>query len=241
MKPVKRGISTLHKNLYVRLFSIALLLGIASAPAEQVRASIATQHLSSAPDPHLLEEALNAISCAQSAGYGAQAQNLTLIDYRIPSTQKRLWVINIATGQVIYHEHVAHGRNSGENYARHFSNTEGSNQSSLGLYLTQETYVGGNGYSLRLNGLEPGINDMARKRAIVMHGAPYVNPDMAARQGRLGRSLGCPALRGVVAGPIINTIKQGNFLYAYYPDSAWLRQSRFAQCKAKARLQSAQR
>ena len=194
-----------------------------------------------APDPALLQEALRAISCAQASGYGTRAQSLTLIDYRIPSTQKRLWVIEIATGHILYHEHVAHGRNSGENYARHFSNAEGSNQSSLGLYLTEETYVGGNGYSLRLNGLEPGINDQARKRAIVMHGAPYVNPDMAERQGRLGRSLGCPALRGVIAGPIINKIKQGNFLYAYYPDEKWLRQSRFAQCKAKAPLQSAAR
>ena len=182
-----------------------------------------------------------AVSCAQSSGYGTAAQSLTLIDYRIPSTQKRLWVIDLASGRILYHEHVAHGRNSGENYATHFSNAEGSNQSSLGLYLTQETYVGGNGYSLRLNGLEPGINDMARKRAIVMHGAPYVNPDMALRQGRLGRSLGCPALRGIVAGPIINQIKGGNFLYAYYPDEKWLNQSRFLKCKAKAHLQSAQR
>jgi len=217
-----------------------MLITLVSAPLLQAHASISPD-LSGRPDPLLLEEAMAAMSCAQASGFGAQAQSLTLIDYRIPSTQKRLWVIDLVSGRVIYHEHVAHGRNSGENYARHFSNTEGSNQSSLGLYLTQETYVGGNGYSLRLNGLEPGINDMARKRAIVMHGAPYVNPDMASRQGRLGRSLGCPALRGIVAGPIINKIKQGNFLYAYYPDEKWLRQSRFINCKATERQQSVQR
>ena len=101
-----------------------------------------------------------------------------------------------------------------------------------GLFATAETYVGGNGYSLRMDGLEPGINDQARARAIVMHGAPYVDPAMALRQGRLGRSFGCPALRPVVANAVIDTLKQGQLIFAYYPDRQWLANSRFFRCGA---------
>ncbi len=186
------------------------------------------------PDAALLAEAKAAVACAQASGQGTHAETLTLIDYRRPSTDRRLWVIDLATDKVRFYEYVAHGRNSGENFATNFSNINGSNQSSLGLYVTQETYQGGNGYSLRLNGLEPGFNDKARERAIVVHGAPYVNPDAAKSMGRLGRSLGCPALRGAVAGPLIDTIKSGNFLYAYYPQPAWLRSSALRQCAQTA-------
>ncbi len=215
-----------HRTLFARMSVLPLVyLALTGAGTTQMSPIAGNR-----PDPALLAEAKAAVACAQASGHGAQAETLTLIDYRRPSTDRRLWVIELATDKVRYFEHVAHGRNSGENFATRFSNVNGSNQSSLGLYVTQETYQGGNGYSLRLNGLEPGINDKARERAIVMHGAPYVNPDAAKSMGRLGRSLGCPALRGAVAGPVINTIKDGNFLYAYYPQPEWLRTSTIRQC-----------
>ncbi len=138
----------------------------------------------------------------------------------------RLWVIDLAARKVLFEELVAHGRETGANFAERFSNDEGSLQSSVGVFLTADTYVGENGYSLRLDGLEPGFNDHARARAIVMHGAPYVRPGMEA-QGRLGRSWGCPALPLSSARQVIDTIKEGTLVVAYYPDAAWLQQSRF--------------
>jgi hypothetical protein len=159
-----------------------------------------------------------------------------VIDYAQPSTEQRLWVFEFKPLRLLHHEHVAHGRGSGENFAQRFSNVEGSHQSSLGLFRTAETYQGGNGYSLRMDGLEPGINDRARSRAIVMHGAPYVNPEMAQRQGRLGRSFGCPAVRREVAQDVIDSLKQGQLLFAYYPDANWLSQSAFLSCPGSATL-----
>ena len=115
----------------------------------------------------------------------------------------------------------------GDNFATRFSNLEGSHQTSLGLFRTADTYVGSNGYSLRLDGLEAGVNDRARERAIVMHGAPYVSDANIRALGRLGRSHGCPALRPAVARRLIDTIKDGSLVFAYYPDQQWLNGSRF--------------
>ncbi len=140
---------------------------------------------------------------------------LTLIDFTKPSTEQRLWVIDMAERRVIFHTWVAHGQGSGDNYATQFSNRNGSHQSSLGLYLTGDTYNGGNGYSLLLDGLEPGVNDHARERAIVVHGAAYANPSVIASAGRLGRSWGCPALPPDVTRPVIDAIKEGSVLYIY--------------------------
>src|ERR671919_1553653 len=111
--------------------------------------------------------------------------------------------------------------------ATRISDTPESHQSSIGLFVTRDTYVGSNGYSLRLDGLEPGFNARARERAIVMHGAPYVTERIAARQGRLGRSWGCPALREAVARDVIDTVRGGGVIFSYYPDQAWLNSSRF--------------
>ena len=177
-------------------------------------------------DPALLATGLRAASCVQATIPVAQSQLLTIIDYSKPSTIPRLWVIDRATGRVLFTELVAHGRGSGENLATRFSNEDGSLQSSLGMFLTGDTYVGSNGYSLRLRGLEPGFNDHAWDRAIVMHGAAYVRSGMEA-QGRLGRSWGCPALSLSSARTVIDTIKGGSLIFAYYPDSQWLQQSRF--------------
>ena len=180
--------------------------------------------------PQVLNLALNAVNCGVERGDIAAPPTLTVIDYSKPSVEPRLWVFDMTRGELLFNELVAHGRNTGENMSVHFSDAMNSHQSSLGLFVTDETYVGSNGYSLRLNGLEPGFNGHARERAIVMHGAPYVNAALASTQGRIGRSWGCPALREAVARDVIDTIRGGGVVFSYYPDSDWLRSSRFLNC-----------
>jgi hypothetical protein len=174
--------------------------------------------------------ALGAVRCAVSAHDIAPPPTLTVIDYSLPSTEPRLWVFDLRTGQVRFRELVAHGKGTGENLAQHFSDDMNSHQSSLGLFVTRDTYIGNNGYSLRLDGLEPGFNGRAHERAIVMHGAPYVDASLAATQGRIGRSWGCPALREAVARQVIDFVRDGGVIFSYYPDEAWLKQSRFLNC-----------
>ena len=144
---------------------------------------------------------------------------LTLIDFTKPSNEERLLVLDMVEGKLLFHSLVAHGRNSGDLYATRFSNRPESHQSSLGLYLTEGTYTGKNGYSLRLNGLEKGINDNALARAIVIHGAAYADPSVCRGGRRLGRSWGCPALPPALNRPIIDTIKGGSVLYIYGENS----------------------
>jgi hypothetical protein len=175
----------------------------------------------------VLDLALSAVSCAVQAVDVKRPSLLTIIDYSLPSTQTRLWVLDLATGRPLHRELVAHGRGTGDDRATRFSNEPGSHQSSLGLFLTGEVYTGSNGYSLRLDGLEPGINDRARERAIVMHGAPYVSPTVIRAMGRLGRSWGCPALRAGVARRVIDLIKGGSLVFVYYPDERWQQTSPF--------------
>ena len=150
---------------------------------------------------------------------------LTLIDFNLPSTEKRMYVLDMAKKEVLFVSYVSHGRNSGENYATSFSNRNGSHQSSLGFYRTAGTYQGGNGYSLLLDGLEKGINDQARPRAIVIHGADYCSEAVIRSSGRLGRSFGCPALPKELAKPIINTIKGGSLLFIYANQTDYLAMS----------------
>lgn len=152
---------------------------------------------------------------------------LTVIDFTKPSNKERMCVIDMDNNKVLHSTVVAHGKNSGELYATSFSNVNGSNKSSLGFYVTSETYQGGNGYSLRLDGLEKGINDRARERAIVIHGAAYANKSVAANGRRLGRSLGCPALPVNVNKPIINTIKDGSVLFIYAENTDYSKNSEF--------------
>ncbi len=141
---------------------------------------------------------------------------LTIIDFTLSSTEKRMWVIDMRTNEVIFQTVVSHGRNSGMEYANDFSNRPESYKSSLGFYKTAETYMGKHGLSLRLDGLESGINDNARRRDIVIHGADYANENVADAQGRLGRSLGCPALPLNVSKSIINFIKEESCLFIYH-------------------------
>lgn len=150
---------------------------------------------------------------------------LTVIDFNLPSSKKRMYVLNLVKKEVLFVSYVSHGRNSGGNYATSFSNRNGSHQSSLGFYRTAGTYKGGNGYSLLLDGLEEGINDQARPRAIVIHGADYCSEEVIRSSGRLGRSFGCPALPRELAKPIINTIKGRSLLFIYANQSDYLAMS----------------
>jgi hypothetical protein len=197
------------------LLSVLAFFLAAGARAQAAPVTTAAFHGVHGLSPQALSAALDAVSCARAHGVSGRDGLLTLIDYSLPSTAPRLWVLDLQHGRVLFHELVAHGAGSGDNNAVRFSNLEGSRETSLGLFLTGGTYEGSNGYSLRLRGLDPGINDLAEYRSIVMHGAWYVSPDQIHRYGRLGRSWGCPALPKTIAPRVIDTIKNGSFLFAW--------------------------
>ena len=146
-----------------------------------------------------------------------QKEILTIVDYSLSSNENRLWVVDLKKNSILFQSLVSHGRNSGNEFANVFSNRPESYKSSLGFYLTGETYFGKHGYSLRLDGLEEGINNHARERAIVVHGADYVSESFIRQNGRLGRSLGCLALSKELTKEVIDTIKNNSCLYVYYP------------------------
>lgn len=147
---------------------------------------------------------------------------VSICDFSQSSNNKRLYIIDLASGKLLFNTLVAHGRNTGEEFAKYFSNEPSSYKSSLGFYTTKATYNGQHGLSLTLSGQEPGYNSNAESRAIVMHGADYVCNKFACDNGRLGRSLGCPAVSYEISAPIINTIKDGSCLFVYYPDNKYL-------------------
>jgi hypothetical protein len=171
--------------------------------------------ISGGPSPTVLDAAQVAYRHALTLGAVANPRLLTVIDYSRPSTEPRLWVLDLVSHIVVRRELVAHGQGSGENVASSFSNDEGSHKSSLGLFVTGAAYVGHNGYSLRLRGLDPGVNDHALARDIVIHGAAYVSESVGRALGRLGRSWGCPAVRPAIAQALIDQIKGGTVLFAY--------------------------
>ncbi len=213
---------------------IALVLGVGlfaprnidAASASLDKADFSRTELGSM-DENVFDLALGAASCAVKSGAVGQPRTLTIIDYSRPSTEKRLWVVDLTSRELIYEELVAHGQGTGANFASKFSNNPDSHQTSLGLFVTDTTYVGKNGYSLRLDGLDKGTNDRARERAIVMHGAPYVSDTFVKTNGRLGRSWGCPAVSDVVARALIDRVKGGGLVFAYYPDAEWLKTSKY--------------
>lgn len=174
-----------------------------------------------------LKLALTAYNKASAKG-AVKKPVLTVIDYSLPSNKQRMWIFDLATKELLYNTYVAHGKNSGETVPKHFSNKHESKATSLGTFVTCNTYVGSKGYSLNLQGLEEGINDNAYDRRVVMHGAWYMEPDFIKKSGRAGRSWGCPSVAHTLAKSIINTIKDGSVIFAYYPDDYYLSHSGFA-------------
>lgn len=217
-------------SLLATLASFYSLSAIASVVPKQLSHSL----IKAAPSLNnkVLSTALSAMQCALNNG-AEPAKRLAVIDFSLPSSEKRLWIFDLDSKQLVLHDFVAHGNRSGDNFATSFSNTNGSHQSSIGLFRTAESYQGKHGYSLRMDGLEPGINDRARERAIVIHPADYVNPAWIPRQGRIGRSQGCPAVRPEIARTVVDKLKGGQFMFSWYPDQQWLQTSIYLNCRTK--------
>ena len=223
------------------LVTLVALSFAAIAEAGPKQDALASSLLRQAPGlrAEVLKLALDAANTASEKGLVRRRDILTVIDYSLPSTQPRLFVFDLAARKLLFRELCAHGKNSGGNRTTFFSNSPGSLATSLGLFVTEDTYMGGNGYSLRLRGLEEGVNDMARDRAIVMHGASYVSRAAITALGRLGRSWGCPAVRKEIAKKLINTVRGGSAVFAYYPEKSWLVSSKFFRRKPASVLANA--
>jgi hypothetical protein len=219
----------MKKPLLVALVVFSMAGSTAFACATATPDTLLSSLKSQAPglSGDVLKLALNAEQCAAQQGLVKRTDLLTVIDYSLPSSTPRLFVFNLATQKLLFRELVAHGKNSGDNITSFFSNSPSSLETSLGLFVTADTYIGKNGYSLRLKGLDEGFNDMAWDRAIVMHGASYVSQEAIKVLGRLGRSWGCPAVSTAVAQKIIDTIRGGSAIFSYYPDKTWLAKSAF--------------
>lgn len=199
------------------------------AAAAGPRSADGTHGAETLPRPHVMQRALTAWACARARDE-IRKPVLAVIDYSLPSTERRLWIFDMEAGRVLHHELVTHGRGSGELFAERFSNLEGSHQTSLGLFVTRAPYRGKHGLSLRMTGLEPGINDRAYERAIVIHGAFYATAAHAERWGRLGRSHGCPALDPAVTPAVIERLRDGAAVFAYADEPDWLESSRYLAC-----------
>ncbi|WP_245744847.1 murein L,D-transpeptidase catalytic domain family protein [Hymenobacter actinosclerus] len=169
----------------------------------------------------VFEKAMTGYLNLEEAGKVSDKQLLTVVDFSLPSTQKRLWVLDLGSKQVKFHTLVAHGRNSGENMATTFSNENESNKSSLGFYVTEGEYVGKHGRSLKLAGVDEGYNTNALMRSVVMHGADYVSEEFIRQNGRLGRSLGCPALPMDQKDAIIEAVGGQTAMFINGPDSRY--------------------
>ena len=180
-------------------------------------------------NPHVLRLALEAYDCAVSEGYGHH-QILSIIDFSLPSSYRRLWIFNLKNNHLLFHTYVAHGVGSGGLMATRFSNIPNSYESSLGLYLTGRSYYGEWGYAMRLHGLTRGFDNNVYRRAIVMHGAPYVSAQMVREYGEIGETRGCTAVPLKLVHPIVNRIREGSFIFAYYPETAWLQDSDLLHC-----------
>lgn len=217
-------------------FSSTKTLTISPLPIEVVKADIveennsflytsldlSTQGLSEAA----FKAAMKGFEKLSTAGRITKGNIITIIDFTKPSTQKRMFVLDVENQKILYKTYVAHGQRSGKEFATQFSNIPESFQSSLGFYETTTTYIGKNGYSLKLKGLENGINNKAEERAVVMHGAPYVSENFINSHGYLGRSFGCPALPEHLNRPIIDKIKNGSCLFIYKDNNTYLNNSK---------------
>ncbi|MBT3220099.1 MAG: murein L,D-transpeptidase catalytic domain family protein [Proteobacteria bacterium] len=209
----------------MQILSLVLVLvgcsSVAAVPESQPTAS----QLS----PKVAEAAFKAYKCAIQRDEVTR-NRMAIIDFNLPSSAKRLWVFDMEESTLLHHELVSHGKNSGGLWATSFSDVSGSKQSSLGAYVTAETYSGKHGYSLKLDGLEEGFNKNARTRAIVIHGADYVSEEFVDKQGRLGRSWGCPAVSTAVSEELIDDIRGGALVLAHFNDKKWLAEAAFLHC-----------
>ncbi len=222
-------------NTIITLLSLAMLASnmtssanIFTKPAFDINTEVS--HLSTtAPqlDKKVLKLALAAYQKAAVKG-AVKKPVLTVIDYSLPSSKQRMWIFDVKKERLLYNTYVAHGQNSGMTTPNHFSNITSSKQTSLGTYVTKDTYIGSKGYSLNLQGLEKGFNDNAYSRRVVIHGAWYVEPGFIKKAGRAGRSWGCPSIAKTLARPVINMIKGGSIVFAYYPDRNYLSHSGYA-------------
>jgi hypothetical protein len=190
-----------------------------SAPNTQPNNSQINEFRKLAPRlaPQALEAAFTALGRLQATGAHVRSDVLTVIDYSKPSTEARLWVLDLAHTKVLFEELTAHGKNSGDKLATRFSNAPNSLMTSLGVFLTGDTYIGRHGLSLRLQGLEKGVNDNSMERAIVIHAADYVNDALVRSKGRIGRSWGCPAVRPEISRQLIETVRGGSLVLAWHP------------------------
>jgi len=222
-------------NSILTLISLALLASnmtssavIFASPALDINTEL--NHLSpTAPalDKHVLKLALTAYKKAETTG-SVKKPVLTVIDYSLPSSKQRMWIFDVRKEKLLYNTYVAHGQNSGMTTPHHFSNQNSSKETSLGTFVTRDTYMGHKGLSLNLQGLEKGFNDHAYQRRVVVHGAWYVEPSFIKKAGRAGRSWGCPSIAQTLAKPVINVIKGGSILFAYYPDRNYLSHTGYA-------------
>lgn len=218
--------------------------GVLAGAALLLSAGCTPSQLESLPSPEAgpagisAEAWSNALAAHREASRRGQTWKsiIGVIDFTLPSYQRRFWVVDLATGEVLMHEFVAHAMRSGGTWASSFSNRDGSNQSSLGAFVTADPYVGIRGLSLRLKGLEPGFNDRALARGIVLHGTPGVSAARAARK-QVGRTEGCPAVPMTAIRELISHLKDGALVFAWYPDRTYLTRSEYVD-RAAALLAS---
>jgi hypothetical protein len=190
-------------------------------------------------NPVVIDKVLTTLKCAKE--YHVESNNiLAVIDYSLPSSEKRLWVFDLKEKKLLFHTYVAHGIKSGELLSTYFSNKHDSKASSMGVYKTEKIYQGRHGLSLQLDGLDRGFNDNASSRAVVMHGGWYVEERFIKKYGRPGRSWGCPAVPSNLTEAIINTIKDNSIFVMYYPNDNWLTSSKFQTCDILPPLKKAE-
>lgn len=214
----------MFERLLLPLLFVALALVGQHVLASELQEAL--QRAAPQLDGRVLQAALQALHCAERDTPN-KANRLAVIDYSRPSLERRMWVFDLSRRSLLQREFVAHGRESGELFAERFSNLPGSHQSSLGLFRGAESYRGRHGHSLRLDGLEAGLNDLARARALVIHGADYVAPDWVQKYGRMGRSLGCPAVQQEVIRLVVDQLEDGQYLFAWHPQLA---EDRYRSC-----------
>ena len=235
MDPVRNRLTARLRFTARRLAAGAALAGLFVIPAAGASLHVPgpLEHVAQAIHAQAPNISLRAIVTAIDAYEHVRLRHLTdkplvtIVDYSLPSARRRMAVANVRTGRVLFYTYVAHGKGSGLDYATRFSNTPGTDASSLGVYLTGHTYYGEHGYSLRLHGLDPHFNSAAYRRDIVVHSAWYVSRTFAQEHGRLGRSWGCFALSRRVESAIVRLIRAGTVLVGYYPDAKWLHSSPF--------------